>query len=107
MPASELPGDQLRLITLGGLTIEGDGISCAATAHRRPLAILALLAAAGELGLSRDKVLAYLWPESNIERARNSLKQAVRTLRQALRRDPILSRGGGLQLEPAPLTTDL
>ena len=39
------------------------------------MALLALLAAAGPPGLSRDKVIAYLWLENDEASARNTLKQ--------------------------------
>jgi hypothetical protein len=42
-----------------------------------PLALLALVAGHGDQGVSRDKLLAYLWPESDEARARNSLKQVL------------------------------
>jgi len=46
--------------------------------------VLALLAAAGRRGVSRDKVTAYLWPESDTGHARNLLKQACYALRRDL-----------------------
>ena len=47
-------------------------------------ALLALLAASGERGLSRDQLLAYLWPESAAANARHSLDQLLHALRRAL-----------------------
>ena len=75
----------LRLATLGGLALLGDNSPVAGSATRpRQLALLALLARAGEAGLSREKISAFLWPESDAERAGHSLHQAVYTLRRAL-----------------------
>jgi DNA-binding SARP family transcriptional activator len=75
----------LRLKTFGGLALTRDGVPVeGAGAQRRRLALLALLAAAGERGLPREKVLALLWPESDPERARKSLAQAVYALRREL-----------------------
>ena len=75
----------LRLATFGGPALLGDnGPVAGAAARPRQLALLALLARAGEAGLSREKISAFLWPESDAERAGHSLHQAVYTLRRAL-----------------------
>src|SRR5215217_6944518 len=59
----------LRLRTLGGLTIEDEtGPLAGAIARKRSLALLALVGLATEQGISRDRMLAYLWPESAIDR---------------------------------------
>ena len=55
-----------------------------AATQRRTLALLAVLAVAGPAGLSRDKLIALLWPESDEERARHSLTQALYAARRAL-----------------------
>jgi DNA-binding SARP family transcriptional activator/tetratricopeptide (TPR) repeat protein len=73
-----------RLITFGGLTIENGRLVNGVANPRSRLAILAVLAAAGERGLRRDKLLALFWPESDEERARNALRQAMFALRRDL-----------------------
>jgi len=72
-----------RLETFGKLTLSG-GPSSDLSHQRRRLALLALLAASGERGLSRDQLLAYLWSESAAANARHSLEQLLHTLRRAL-----------------------
>ena len=67
----------LRLRTFGGLSIENATSVGGATANRRPLALLALLAVKGRRGLSRDTLVALFWPESDAEHGRNSLSQAA------------------------------
>ncbi len=75
----------LRLVTFGGLGVQRGGAPAeGAGAQRRRLALLALLAAAGERGSSREKLLGLLWPESDLERARKNLAQAVYALRRDL-----------------------
>ena len=53
-----------RLQTFGGLALT-DPAGSPLPVQRRRLAILALLAAAGEAGLRRDKLIARLWSESS------------------------------------------
>ena len=79
-----------RLRTLGGLSIENAPSTGGLTEHRRPLAVLALLATVGRQGLGRDKIVALLWPESDSERARNSLSQVISLLRRELADDVVL-----------------
>src|SRR5690606_20987606 len=75
----------LRLVTFGGLGVPRGGAPAeGAGAQPRRLALLALLAAAGERGSSREKLLGLLWPESDLERARKNLAQAVYALRRDL-----------------------
>ncbi len=73
----------MRLETFGGLALTG-GSTSNLPGQRRRLAFLALLAAAGERGLSRDQLLGYLWTESSSETARHSLEQLLYGLRRSL-----------------------
>ena len=76
-----------RLRTFGGLTLDRDGVPYAGPAtQRRRLALLALLAAA-DTAVSRDRLMGYLWPEADPERARHSLDDALSALRRELRSD--------------------
>jgi DNA-binding SARP family transcriptional activator len=73
----------LRLHTFGACFLARDGVRLdALSGQRKGLALLALLAGAGARGVSREALLAYLWPESDQERGRTSLKQLVHSLRQ-------------------------
>ena len=65
-----------RLGSFGGLILT-DAAGEVVMPQRRRLALLALLATAGERGLSRDKVLGYLWSESSSENARHALEQLL------------------------------
>ena len=63
---------------------------------RRPklLALLGYLAAARPHGFHRrDTLVALLWPELDNAHARNALRQAVHSLRDALGRETMLARG--------------
>ncbi|MFL5534296.1 MAG: BTAD domain-containing putative transcriptional regulator [Gemmatimonadales bacterium] len=97
----------LRLRTLGGLTIEDqNGPVAGAIARRRSLALLALVGLGSEQGVSRDRVLAFLWPESDTDRARNNLKQTMFQLRQELHEDVFLRGPGALRLNPETISVD-
>lgn len=95
----------LRLHVLGGLSLESPRPH---SLGRRPLALLALLAMAGERGISRDKIVAMLWPESDDERARSSLSQALYAIRRAMNGggDPV-SGTTVLTLNDGVITTDV
>src|SRR5439155_1556211 len=68
----------LQLTVLGGLTLGlEDGLVSGAMTQRRRLALLALLAVARQRGLSRDKIMAYLWPERDGEGRASSLRRVV------------------------------
>lgn len=98
----------LRLRTLGGLAVEGDPrpVLGAAT-QRRPLALLALLASARDRGVSRDKLLGYLWPESSADKARHLLNQALYALRRNLAADDLFLGSSELRLNPGALSADM
>jgi DNA-binding SARP family transcriptional activator len=98
----------LRLTTFGGLSLSRDGQPLSgAAAQRSRLALLALLASAGPAGISRDKVLLYLWPESDTERARHALKQAVYALRRDLGDEDAIVGTSSLSLNPTLFESDL
>jgi DNA-binding SARP family transcriptional activator/TolB-like protein len=87
----------LRL--LGGASLEDPSLPIAGRGgHRHRLALLALLAQAGEKGCSRDKLVAYLWPESDASHARHRLSDSIYVLRQTLGEDPVIAAGEHLWL---------
>lgn len=98
----------LRLTTLGGLAVENQagGVGGAA-GQRKHLALLALLAPTGGRGLSRDKILAYLWPEIGAEKAAHSLSQALYALRRDLRTDAVFLGSTDLRFNQQAISVDL
>lgn len=98
----------LRLITFGGLAVRGMGESPAVpSVSRRGLAVLVAIAAAGEAGVTRDRLAALLWPESDEEHARNALRQTLHTLRRELAAPEVLVGGQALRLNPQIMGSDL
>jgi DNA-binding SARP family transcriptional activator len=90
-----------RLETFGGLSLT-DAEGKVRDVQRRRLAVLALLAAADKRGLSRDQLVAYLWPEVTEESARHSLEQLLYGLRRSIADDLFLGVNP-LRLNPAVL----
>ena len=98
----------LRLNTFGGLVLQQDGqLHTGPASQRRRLGLLAVVAAAGQRGASRDKLLALLWPDSDPEPARHSLYQAVHAIRRSAGSDEIFLGTTTLQLNPALITSDV
>jgi DNA-binding SARP family transcriptional activator len=97
----------LHLTMLGGLGLEsGHGLLAGAALRHRPLAILALAAASTPGGVSRDKVLAYLWPESDGAHSHNCLRQTLFAIRRDLGHELFLPGSSTLRLDPGVLAVD-
>lgn len=72
-----------RLLTLGAATVVGSDGQSQALQPRR-LALLAVLARAGERGVSRERLVQLFWPDEEDEKARRALAQALYALRRDL-----------------------
>jgi DNA-binding SARP family transcriptional activator len=79
----------------------------AAPSLRRPMAVLVAVAAAGDRGIPRDKLLALLWPESSDERARHSLTQAIYNARRVTGLDDLFLTHGVLRVNPDLVSSDI
>src|SRR5688500_7421095 len=88
----------MRLRTFGGLWIEAE--SPVPPLGPRRMALLALVAAAGRRGGSRERLVGILWGETGEEQARHTLSQNLYTLRRETGRDWIVA-GAELRLDPA------
>src|SRR4051812_14312551 len=98
----------LLLQLLGGLSLSGNSTALVGPAtQRHRLALLALLASSGARPQSRDKLVTWLWPERDVEHARNLLNQGVHALRRAIGEAAIVSTHDELRLDPAALACDL
>jgi len=93
----------LRLLTFGGLALERDDGPAPRLRPQR-LAILAVLAAAGDRGASRERLATLFWPDS--DDSRHSLRQALYALRHELGADAIAG-DGVLAIDRKVLTSDL
>ncbi|HZN99059.1 MAG TPA: BTAD domain-containing putative transcriptional regulator, partial [Gemmatimonadales bacterium] len=73
----------------------------------RHLVLLALVAGYHLRGITRDKLLGYFWPESDTQHARNSLKQALYSVRQSLEMPLVACEGGVVRLDPTFIEVDV
>lgn len=99
----------IRINTLGGLSVRGENGAplTGAAAQPRRMAILALLARAGERGLSREKLLSLLWPDADDERGPRTLAQALYALRRDLGTEEAVVGSKELRLDPALASSDV
>jgi TolB-like protein/DNA-binding SARP family transcriptional activator len=98
----------LRVRVFGECFVEQDGVRLdELSGQRKGLALLALLASAGEKGLSRDTVLGFFWPESDEDRARTSLRQLLHSLRSQLQCPSLFLASPRLRLNPAVIGSDV
>jgi DNA-binding SARP family transcriptional activator len=98
----------LYLRTFGGLRLENGGRPIVgAGAQRSRLGLLAVLAAAGDRGVSRESLFALLWPEGDTEFARRALKQAVYALRRDLAEVDLVVGTADLTLNSAIIASDV
>lgn len=84
----------------------GTGLTGRAVQRHR-LALLALLARAPALRFRRDKLIAYLWPDSDAERGRNILNVSTYVLRKVLGEGALLSAGDDLRLNADVIQADV
>lgn len=104
-PVASVP---LAVRFFGGAAIEETGRPVATRAgHRHPLALLALLSTAPGHTMSRDKLMALLWPEADPASLRHRLSVTVYEIRRALGRDAVASVQDELCLNADALWIDV
>ena len=97
-----------RIQTLGGLAVFDGSRPLGGNAQQpRRLAVLAVLARAGDRGVSRDRLTALLWGDVEEERARRSLNQALYALRQELGAEDAILGTRDLRINSELIEVDL
>lgn len=97
-----------RLRTFGGLSLESDGVRIAElNAQRKALALLGVLARSGAKGVGREKLMALLWAESDMDHARGALKQMLHAIRRLLDSPDVITGTSELFLNHAIVASDV
>lgn len=93
---------------LGTAAIFGPkGLLTGPATQRHRLALLSQLAVSFPRPVSRDKLMALLWPESDTGHARRLLNLAVHVIRRAIGEKVITSGSDGLLLDPDQVICDV
>lgn len=101
-------GPAFELRVLGGAVLLGPhGPVQGRAAHRRRLALLAILAGAPAAGVGRERILGYLWPDQPSDAGRHQLSEALYVLRKAVGESVFVTAGDEVGLNPAVLCTDV
>ncbi|HEY8853014.1 MAG TPA: hypothetical protein VIM36_12585, partial [Gemmatimonadaceae bacterium] len=96
----------LELLGTLSLRSETDPVPVSAQ-QKRPLGLLAILALGGSQGLARNRIEAFLWPDSSDAAASHALDQTVYAIRHSLGTDFILATGRDLRLNPELVRIDV
>jgi TolB-like protein len=99
------PTFRLRLLGTPGITRDAGGP--AEPFHGQALALLAVLAWAGERGIARDKLLTLLWSESPASPASHRLSQLAHWTRRTLGSAGLITGTSDLRLDPGGIACDL
>ena len=98
----------IRLRTFGSVYLTRDGQTMSGAAgQRRLLAILAVVAAAGDQGVSRDKLLALLWSDGEPDKSRHALTQSLYHIKKALGVERVFAPGVDLRLDGESISSDV
>jgi len=98
----------LYLRAFGGLALENGGRPIVGAAGQRSrLAILAVLATAGDRPVSRDRLVAVFWPDQGEESAHGALRQALYALRRDTGERELTLGTSELRLNPAVIGSDV
>ncbi len=97
----------VSLQLLGGASFRTEsGPVVGEAAQARRMALLVLLATTPNGAVGREKLIGYLWPDVEAERARHLLSEAVYQLRKALGAETLSSEGDALRLVASFVTCD-
>lgn len=106
-PVSRPGWNLFHLKLFGGASIDGpDGPVSGRAVQRRRLGLLALLVLARHRGVTRDRLIGYLWPDADPEHARPMLSDSVYRINQAVGGKGVIAVGDELRLNPEWLPCD-
>ena len=76
-------------------------------AHRRRLALVAILAAARGRPVGRERIIGLLWPDTSTDTARHTLSEGLYILRKELGEGSFVVVGDEVGLDPARVRSDV
>src|SRR5688572_18823211 len=98
----------IHLRLLGGAWLESSsGPVTGRAAQRQRVALLAQLAVAHPRPVTRDRLIADLWPESETEHARHLLRDSLYVLRSGLGPDVLSTAGDDVRISPQHVRCDV
>ena len=98
----------ISLRLLGGAWLESSsGPLGGRAAQRQRVALLAQLAIAHPRPVTRDRLIADLWPDSETEHARHLLRDSLYVLRSGLGQDVLPTAGDDVRLNPEHVRCDV
>lgn len=93
---------------LGGAAFQGrNGPVAGRAAHRRRVALLAILSVARGRTVGRERIVGLLWPEQPAARARHLLSESLYVLRKELGADAFVSAGDEVGLNGCVVRSDV
>jgi len=98
---------RLRLTLLGGFEARNDSGLSLSIPRKKAQMLLAYLAMHPKRTHLRDKLATLLWDDASTKRARQSLRQTLFALRQALPSNPILLEGDSVAFATEAMTVDV
>src|SRR3954466_8445271 len=88
-----------RLKLFGGAVLDSYSVPITGrAAQRHRIALVAMLSTTRRLYRSRDQLVAFLWPDANMERGRRLLSDSIYRVNQALGGDAIVATGEDIRL---------
>ncbi|HEV3051960.1 MAG TPA: hypothetical protein VGX50_16750, partial [Longimicrobium sp.] len=84
-----------------------EGAITGRAAHRRRLALLAILAAARGRPVGRERIIGLLWPDNPADAARHTLSEGLYILRKELGEGSFVAVGDEVGLDPARVRSDV
>jgi TolB-like protein/DNA-binding SARP family transcriptional activator/Flp pilus assembly protein TadD len=96
-----------RLRVLGGFALDAAASRARSRPQRRGDAVLAVLAVYGDLGCTRERLAALLWPESDESRSRHSLRDALHAIRRAVAPGAVVTSGRLLRIDGTVVASDV
>jgi len=98
----------VTLKLLGRLSLsDSNGPVTGHITQRRRLAFLAILGASPRATVTRDRLVALLWPQLDAEGARHRLSDSLYVVRRALGDEAIVTEGDDLRLDEAHVHVDV